>query len=66
MEDKTRRGRVRNIIIRVALKVRPLADTIKKSQMRWFGHLQQMGDERLLRILMREEARDGDLKEGPE
>ena len=49
MEGKTRRGRVRNVTIRLALKVKLVSDTIKTSQMRYFGHVWRMCDERLPR-----------------
>ena len=46
---KTRRDRIRNTVVRQRLNIDPVMRTIENSQLRWFGHAQRMGAERLPR-----------------
>ena len=43
----TRRDRVRNLDIRRELRVEPLLEEIERIQLRWFGHVMRMTDNRL-------------------
>ena len=38
----TRRDRIRNTVIRERLGVEPVLDTVEKSRLRWYGHVQRM------------------------
>ena len=42
----TRWDRYRNVYIRERLNVRPVNEIIEKGQLRWFGHVLRMADER--------------------
>ena len=45
----TRRDRVRNPDIRRELRVEPLLEEIERIQLRWYGHVMRMTDNRLPR-----------------
>ena len=42
----TKRDKIRNTTIRTILNITNVIDDIKKSQLRWFGHLQRMENDR--------------------
>jgi hypothetical protein len=46
IEGKTRQGRIRNSTFRENLKIKPTLQAVKERQMRWFGHINRMGDEK--------------------
>jgi hypothetical protein len=43
----TRRDKIRNEMIRMNLGTQPLQNKMEQAQLRWFGHLNGMGEERL-------------------
>ena len=47
----TRRDRVRNELVRSELKVEPLMTRIKRQQLRWFGHLLRMDENRQVKAV---------------
>jgi hypothetical protein len=44
---KTIRGKIRNQTIRMTLGTKPSQNKIEQAQLRWFGHLKRMDEERL-------------------
>ncbi|PSN33203.1 hypothetical protein C0J52_23308 [Blattella germanica] len=47
MLGKTRRGRIRNENVREEAKQeKPLINSIEEKQLKWFGHVYRMSDER--------------------
>ncbi|CAH0558813.1 unnamed protein product [Brassicogethes aeneus] len=42
----TRRDRIRNETVRAELDVEPILDSIKKQQLKWFGHMVRMEEDR--------------------
>jgi hypothetical protein len=44
---KTRRDKIRNEMIRMNLGTQQLQNKIEEAQLRWFGHLKRMDEERL-------------------
>jgi hypothetical protein len=46
VEQKTRRDKVLNQTIRMALTVKPLKSQIQQMQLRWFGHVVRMPESR--------------------
>ena len=46
---KTRRDKVRNNTIREEVKQIPIQEFIKKKELRWFGHLNRMDEDRIPR-----------------
>lgn len=49
IENKTRLDRIKNEVYREELKVIPIEVTVQQGQLRWFGHVARMGEERLTR-----------------
>jgi hypothetical protein len=50
IEEKTRQERLRNSTFRENLKVRqPILEAIEERQMRWFGHINRMADEKIVK-----------------
>ena len=47
VEGKTRRDKIRNTVIRTQLEQTPLVETVYKNQLRWFGHLTRMDENRV-------------------
>jgi hypothetical protein len=47
IEEKTRRGRIRNKIIRETVGVQPVEEYVERSQLRWYGHVNRMDDKRI-------------------
>lgn len=47
IQGKTRRDRIRNETYRQQLKIKPICDIIMEGQLRWFGHVCRMPEERL-------------------
>jgi hypothetical protein len=45
-EGKTRQGRIRNSTFKENLKIKATLQAVKERQMRWFGHINRMGDEK--------------------
>ena len=45
VSGKTRRDRVRNVTIRNELEL-PVVEQIERKQLKWYGHLVRMGEER--------------------
>lgn len=56
IQGKTRRDRIRNEVFREQLKIIPIQTTIEQSQIRWLGHIQRMGNERMVKRIY--EARE--------
>lgn len=48
---KTRRDRIRNITVRKDIGVEPSIDIIKRNQLRWYGHLMRMEDNRVAKLV---------------
>jgi hypothetical protein len=44
---KTRRDKIRNEMIKMNLGTQPLQNKMEQAQLRWFGHLNRMDEERL-------------------
>ncbi|KAK4883851.1 hypothetical protein RN001_000122 [Aquatica leii] len=47
----TKIDRVRNEEIRTTLKVESIKNTIERQQLRWFGHLNRMGNDRQTKVI---------------
>lgn len=60
---KTRRDKVRNHTIRKTLKVPPLESRLEQGQLRWFGHLNRMNNDRVPKQVW--EARLGSIGKRP-
>lgn len=60
---RTRRDRVRNVTTREELETEPLVETIQRKQLRWYGHVVRMREERLPRKIM-EARREGKRRRG--
>lgn len=56
---KTKRDKIRNQTIRTSLDIQPLQDRVYQAQLRWFGHLNRMDDQRIAKRAW--EARLGGL-----
>ncbi|KAI5754287.1 hypothetical protein M8J77_007444 [Diaphorina citri] len=46
VEGKTRKDRIRNTSIRSSLNIDPMQTFIQEAQLRWFGHMMRMPDQR--------------------
>lgn len=55
---RTKRDRVRNTTTREELHLEPLVDTLQKRQLKWYGHVVRMGEERIPRKVF-EARREG-------
>jgi (2Fe-2S) ferredoxin len=49
IEGKTRRDRIRNKIIRETVGVQPIQEYVERSQFRWYGHINRMDDNRIVK-----------------
>jgi hypothetical protein len=49
IEGKTRRDRIRNKIIREIVGVQSTQEYVKRSQLRWYGHVNRMDDKRIVK-----------------
>jgi hypothetical protein len=49
---KTRRERIRNTYIRGELKMDEIQNQIKRSRLRWFGHVKRMDEHRIPKRLL--------------
>jgi hypothetical protein len=49
IEGKTKQGRIRNSTLKENLKINPTVQAVGERQMRWFGHVNRMGDENIRR-----------------
>ena len=49
---KTKQDRIRNDKIREELKQRPVEEKVYKRQLKWFGHVVRMGEERKVKQVM--------------
>ncbi|KAK4876727.1 hypothetical protein RN001_009233 [Aquatica leii] len=47
----TKRDRARNEQIRTTVKVESIKNTIERQQLRWFGHLNRMGNNRQTKVI---------------
>jgi hypothetical protein len=56
---KTRRDKIRNEMIRMNLGIQPLHNKMEQAQLRWFGHLNRMDEEKLTKQVW--EARTEEL-----
>jgi len=65
IEGKTWRDKVRNQTIRLGLGAMPL-QSIEESQLRWFGHVCRMNNERYPKWRGRQDNKGNDLEEGPD
>ena len=53
---KTKRDKVRNTTVREQTKVEDIKTKIEKNQLRWFGHVQRMNDNRIAKSVYRAKA----------
>lgn len=60
MENKTKIDKIRNTTFRQNLKIRPTVEKIEEAQMRWYGHVKRMSEERIVRQVL--EARTSKRK----
>lgn len=49
IKGKTRRDRIRNEVFREQLNIQPIEWNIEQNQIRWLGHVNRMGQERLVK-----------------
>jgi hypothetical protein len=56
IEEKTRRDRIRNKIIRQTVGVQPIEEYVERSQLRLCGHVNRMDDKRIVKRMC--EARE--------
>ena len=57
IDGKTRMDKIRNEKFREKLSSKPIREVVEESQLRWFGHVKRMGEERITRRIY--EARPG-------
>jgi hypothetical protein len=49
IEGKTRSDRIRNKIILETVGVQPIQEYAERSKLRWYGHVNRMGDKRIVK-----------------